>query len=89
MLRTYFIDSIDNNYFRLWLVYSKEGLSLWRTYFIDSIDNNYFRLWLVYSKEGRPCGERILLIQWIITISECGLYTPKRGVPVAGKLYFY
>ena len=25
MWRTYFIDSFDNNYFRLWLVYSKEG----------------------------------------------------------------
>ena len=55
---------------------------MWRTYFIDSIDNNYFRVWLVYSKEGRPCGGRILLIQWIITISECGMCNPRKGVPV-------
>ena len=60
---------------------------MWRTYFIDSFDNNYFRLWLVYSKEGRPCGGRILLIQLIITISDSGLYTPKRGVPVEDVFY--
>ena len=60
---------------------------MWRTYFIDSIDNNYFRLWLVYSKEGRPCGGRILLIQLIITISDSGLYTPKRGVHVEDVFY--
>ena len=60
---------------------------MWRTYFIDSIDNNYFRLWLVYSKEGRPCGGRILLIQLIITISDSGLYTPKRAVHVEDVFY--
>ena len=60
---------------------------MWRTYFIDSFDNNYFRLWLVYSKEGRPCGGRILLIQLIITISDSGLYTPKRAVPVENVFY--
>ena len=56
--------------------------SLWKKYFIDSMDNNHFRVWHVNSKEGCPCGGSIVLTHLTITVSGCGMYITKRGVPV-------